>query len=363
MPSHLKLEFDKIKYLPDVVKTIKKRHSISEIESSNTLPPQIFQKILEKHHKNFLDHQGGGSGGGSLPISSMPSSKLNKIAEGVESGPTVDHQSQIQTQQSSSVKLTTFMSQNNKSQDQQATENHQPATKSTKSIIKQTQSSTQISMDTESSTTAASRRVNFDPHALLLDAAVEGELDLVIKCAKQVRDVSQANDEGITALHNSVCAGHFAIVKFLVEYGCDINYADNDGWTPLHCAASCNNLQMIRFLVENGASLFATTLSDNETAIRKCEGDEEGFQACFDYLAQAQEQLGSEAFNKAECYALYDYEAQNEDELSFKCHQRVVVLDKCENEEDANDGWWLCRLENGQKGLVPKNYLGVIHQV
>ena len=50
LPSHLKLEFDKMKYLPDMVKTIKKRHSISEIEGSgNTIPPMIVQKLLERH--------------------------------------------------------------------------------------------------------------------------------------------------------------------------------------------------------------------------------------------------------------------------------------------------------------------------
>ncbi len=54
-----------------------------------------------------------------------------------------------------------------------------------------------------------------------------------MKCAKLVDDISEPNDEGITALHNSVCAGHFEIVKFLVEFGCDINFADNDGWTPV----------------------------------------------------------------------------------------------------------------------------------
>jgi len=41
---------------------------------------------------------------------------------------------------------------------------------------------------------------------------------------------SEANDEGITALHNSICAGNFDIVKFLVEFGCDVNAADTDGW-------------------------------------------------------------------------------------------------------------------------------------
>lgn len=52
----------------------------------------------------------------------------------------------------------------------------------------------------------------------------------------QVADPSASNDEGITALHNAICAGHFAIVKFLVEYGCDVNAQDSDGWSPLHCA-------------------------------------------------------------------------------------------------------------------------------
>ena len=46
----------------------------------------------------------------------------------------------------------------------------------------------------------------------------------------QVEDPSQPNDEGITALHNAICAGHFDIVKFLVEYGCDVNSPDSDGW-------------------------------------------------------------------------------------------------------------------------------------
>jgi apoptosis-stimulating of p53 protein 1 len=46
----------------------------------------------------------------------------------------------------------------------------------------------------------------------------------------QVPNPSAANDEGITALHNSICAGHFDIVKYLVEIGCDVNAQDSDGW-------------------------------------------------------------------------------------------------------------------------------------
>lgn len=129
-----------------------------------------------------------------------------------------------------------------------------------------------------------SRRVSFDPLALLLDASLEGELELVKKTATQVPNPSAANDEGITALHNAICAGHLEIVQFLVEFGCDVNAQDSDGWTPLHCAASCNNVAMVRFLVEHGACIFATTLSDHETAAEKCEEDEEGFDGCSEYL-------------------------------------------------------------------------------
>ena len=62
--------------------------------------------------------------------------------------------------------------------------------------------------------TSHSRRVMFDPLALLLDASLEGELDLVMKTARQVPDPSAANDEGITALHNAICAGH--LVSFFM---------------------------------------------------------------------------------------------------------------------------------------------------
>ena len=41
---------------------------------------------------------------------------------------------------------------------------------------------------------------------------------------------------------------------------------------------------MVRLLVENGACIFATTVSDEETAAEKCEEDEEGYRGCSEYL-------------------------------------------------------------------------------
>ena len=57
----------------------------------------------------------------------------------------------------------------------------------------------------------------FDPLALLLDASLEGELKLVKKMAREVHNTSAANNEGITALHNAICAVHIHILQFLVE--------------------------------------------------------------------------------------------------------------------------------------------------
>ncbi|KAG7263023.1 hypothetical protein CRUP_016798, partial [Coryphaenoides rupestris] len=129
-----------------------------------------------------------------------------------------------------------------------------------------------------------SMRVKFNPLALLLDSSLEGEFDLVQRIIYEVDDPSLPNDEGITALHNAVCAGHTDIVKFLVQFGVNVNAADSDGWTPLHCAASCNNVQVCKFLVESGAAVFATTYSDLQTAADKCEELEEGYAQCSQFL-------------------------------------------------------------------------------
>lgn len=197
------------------------------------------------------------------------------------------------------------------------------------------------------------RRVSFDPLALLLDASLEGELELVQKTALQVPNPSAANDEGITALHNAICAGHVEIVKFLVNFGCDVNAQDSDGWTPLHCAASCNNLSMVKFLVESGACLFASTLSDHETPAEKCEEDEEGFDGCSEYLYSIQEKLG--ILHNGEVYAVFSYDAQQIDELSFSVNDKLTIIRKGDESERE---WWWAKDHNGKEGYIPRNLLG-----
>ncbi|XP_053687404.1 apoptosis-stimulating of p53 protein 2 [Sabethes cyaneus] len=202
------------------------------------------------------------------------------------------------------------------------------------------------------------RRVSFDPLALLLDASLEGELELVQKTALQVPNPSAANDEGITALHNAICAGHFEIVKFLVSFGCDVNAQDSDGWTPLHCAASCNNLAMVKYLVESGACIFAATLSDHETPAEKCEEDEEGFDGCSEYLYSIQEKLG--ILNNGEVFAVFSYDAQQSDELNFSVNDKLTIIRKGDESERE---WWWAKHSKGAEGYIPRNLLGFCPRV
>ncbi|XP_014447707.1 apoptosis-stimulating of p53 protein 1 isoform X2 [Tupaia chinensis] len=200
-------------------------------------------------------------------------------------------------------------------------------------------------------------RVRFNPLALLLDASLEGEFDLVQRIIYEVEDPSKPNDEGITPLHNAVCAGHHHIVKFLLDFGVNVNAADSDGWTPLHCAASCNSVHLCKQLVESGAAIFASTISDIETAADKCEEMEEGYIQCSQFLYGVQEKLG--VMNKGAVYALWDYEAQNSDELSFHEGDAITILRRKDGSETE---WWWARLGD-REGYVPKNLLGLYPRI
>lgn len=59
--------------------------------------------------------------------------------------------------------------------------------------------------------------------------------------------------------------------------------------------------------------------------------------------------------NKGLVYALWDYTAQEPDELSFNEGDALTVLRRRDNTETE---WWWARL-NDREGYVPRNLLGV----
>uniref|UniRef100_A0A6Q2YUN9 Tumor protein p53 binding protein, 2a n=1 Tax=Esox lucius TaxID=8010 RepID=A0A6Q2YUN9_ESOLU len=215
----------------------------------------------------------------------------------------------------------------------------------------------EILMSTGSERIDHGMRVKFNPLALLLDSSLEGEFDLVQRIIYKVEDPSLPNDEGITALHNAVCAGHTEIVKFLVQFGVNVNAADSDGWTPLHCAASCNNVQVCKFLVESGAAVFAMTYSDMQTAADKCEEMEEGYTQCSQFLYGVQEKMG--IMNRGVVYGLWDYSGENSDELEFHEGDCMTVIRR-EDEDEVE--WWWARMGDTE-GYIPRNLLGLYPRI
>ncbi|KAI8991665.1 hypothetical protein BDF20DRAFT_997490 [Mycotypha africana] len=52
-------------------------------------------------------------------------------------------------------------------------------------------------------------------------------------------------------------------------------------------------------------------------------------------------------------YATHDFEAENEDEITFKCGEPIVIL---QNDDQYMDGWWYGRNIRDETGLFPINY-------
>ncbi|KAL6478653.1 hypothetical protein MHYP_G00120860 [Metynnis hypsauchen] len=198
-------------------------------------------------------------------------------------------------------------------------------------------------------------RARLSPLVLLLDGALVGELDTVQRAVQEMSNPSQPNDEGITALHNAICGGHYAVVEFLVRIGANVSAPDSHGWTPLHCAASCNDRALCEFLVRSGAAVMAVTESDGATAAQKCDPYAPGYEECESFLRGVEEAMGVE--NSGVLYALWSYPAQAADELSFKEGDMVTILQKPE----GVDWWWasLC----GREGFIPNNYFGLFPKV
>jgi hypothetical protein len=71
------------------------------------------------------------------------------------------------------------------------------------------------------------------------------------------------------------------------------------------------------------------------------------------FFVGVQEKLG--ILNSGVVYAVYDYEAHNSDELSFKEGDKLIVLRKGDEWERE---WWWSRLSD-QEGYIPRNLLGV----
>jgi len=64
--------------------------------------------------------------------------------------------------------------------------------------------------------------------------------------------------------------------------------------------------------------------------------------------------MGCATLNSSRVYAAYDYDAQEEDEISVRLGESITVVDR---EHQGEKAWWLCTSTRGDTGFLPRNYL------
>ena len=84
-------------------------------------------------------------------------------------------------------------------------------------------------------------------------AAFLGEKDVLEYLAEKGADINAKDDEGRTALMESVNGYKAEIIQYLVEHGADVNAADNRGCTSLMRAAYIGYPELVKYLLDHGA--------------------------------------------------------------------------------------------------------------
>ncbi|KAK7485776.1 hypothetical protein BaRGS_00022957 [Batillaria attramentaria] len=135
------------------------------------------------------------------------------------------------------------------------------------------------------------------PNADVDEAAIEGDVSAVKRLLEKDKDLVDASEQGVSALHIAANQGHLQITQLLVENGAKLNELDRDGDTPLlagmkfdsvaeylikkgcdvtianfngqtagHKAALFGHAQILRLLIERGADMNAMD-NDGDTPL------------------------------------------------------------------------------------------------
>ena len=93
-----------------------------------------------------------------------------------------------------------------------------------------------------------------DNAALLRSAVRKYETERVIEIlSKPDTDINEANENGITSLHEAAIDGNFICMKVLVIHGADIDKLDCEGFSSLDYAVFGGNYECAAYLIEKGA--------------------------------------------------------------------------------------------------------------
>ncbi|CAG0881131.1 unnamed protein product [Cyprideis torosa] len=130
------------------------------------------------------------------------------------------------------------------------------------------------------------RRLEFEPQVVLLDAAAYNDIHEVRRLLEKNVDPDLANEDGLTALHQSCINRNAEMVELLLNHGANVNATDTENWTPLHAAATCGHLELVKLLIEHNANLLAVN-DEGSMPYDICEDD-----ATLDYIETKMSEAG-----------------------------------------------------------------------
>eukprot|EP01134_Creolimax_fragrantissima_P000106 CFRG0106T1 len=183
------------------------------------------------------------------------------------------------------------------------------------------------------------KSVTFNPLTVWLDSALHGDVSTCLRMLESGFDVDTANEDGLTALHNACCGGHFQIAQLLLEHGADPNCRDVDGWTPLHGASAFEDEPVIECLLRYGAVVHVKN-SDGETPLSLAEHE------------NIKSILINHDVRKHDCVyarAAFDYKAKNPDELNLTVGELLEVNPEL---KEGPEWWWCKRYFAGDEGYA-----------
>jgi len=101
----------------------------------------------------------------------------------------------------------------------------------------------------------ADARYTSNGYTALMEAAEQGDRELVDLLLKHGANAKSTNRVGWTALHNGAMNANTGIVADLIAAGADANASETfHGTTPLHWAAASGNREVVKLLLAHGAN-------------------------------------------------------------------------------------------------------------
>jgi ankyrin repeat protein len=147
----------------------------------------------------------------------------------------------------------------------------------------------------------------------LVDAARRGELEVVRSLLEGGADVTEAQGDGLTALHAAAERGHVEITKLLISAGAALEAETRIGrYTPLHLAGRGGHGRVVIALVEAGANVDATTSNTGVTPLHlsaAAVGGEQAVATLLDHGAQVNAREASSGQTPLMFAAAYDRSA------------------------------------------------------